>query len=124
VSVRFGGVVPEVNVEPDSPRQPENINEKNDAKDNQQSKRSHCAPPQYPMKNSNKGDAEPAHKNVGNKHGAIIKSRLRHEILTTMVATGFHVERALKGERAGVEQVGRVASRTFKLKYAVCFAAF
>ncbi len=124
MSVCFGGVVPEVNVEPDSPSQPENINEKNDAKDNQQSKRSHCAPPQYPMKNSNKGDAEPAHKNVGDKHGAIVETRFRHEILTAMIAAGFHVERALEGKRAGVEQVGRVAGRTFKLQYAVCFAAF
>jgi len=76
------------------------------------------------MKNGDECKTEPTHEDVGDKHSAVVETRFGHKILSAMVASGFHVEGSLEGKRAGVEQVGRMAGRAFKSKYAVRFAAF
>ncbi len=76
------------------------------------------------MKQGNKADTKPAHKNVGNKHCAIIKTRLGHKVLPAMLAFVFHIKRTLEGERWRFKHVRLVAFRTFKSTDTVGFATF
>ena len=71
-----------------------------------------------------KNEAKKGGDDVGNEHGAIVKSRAEEVFLPTGRALLGHVEGFLKRESARFKQVALVAFGAFQVENAVRFRAF
>ena len=116
---RFGRVVLEVDIQPDGTGETKNVSKEKSTDSNEQRKRGQRAPAKYPMKDGNEANAEPAHEDVGNEHGAIVEAGFGHVIHVAMIAAIFHIEGAIERKGACVEQVGRMALWAFQAEDAV-----
>jgi hypothetical protein len=120
----FTRVVFIIDIEPNRPCQAEGVNEKDQADGNQQPKGSSRAPAQQPVKKGDKANAKEGGKDVGDKHGAKVVTRLWHKIHIAMRAVPMHVKGFLHTEGARLKQIAFVAFGAFEPKGAIYFIAF
>ena len=119
--LRLLRVVFEVDIQPDRPRQAENVYEEDGADGDQGAEGGGSAPTQYPVQEQHEQDAEPCGKNVGDEHGPEVKPGLRHKVLAAVGAGILHVERLVEAEGTRVKKVFFVALRAFQAEDAVGF---
>lgn len=76
------------------------------------------------MQERDKAYAKPAHEDVGNEHGAIVKTRLRFKVLLALRTGLSHLKGLPKRKSPLFKQILILALRTFYQKYTMRFRSF
>ena len=113
-----------INVDPHQARNAKDVHKVDDQKHDERTEGHRLAVTQYPVKQSDKKQAEPAAPHVGNKHGAVIITGLREIVEVALGAALQHVERFDKRPTAGFKHLPFVATRAFQIKNTVRLGTF
>ena len=105
------GPVVYVEVYPHGARQSEDVDKKDAQYYHQQRKATQEAYVKHPMHKEDEAQTEKSRKNIGDKHGTIVKAGLGLKMLATVLAALLHVKRLLEAKTAGLKHVGLVAPR-------------